>query len=47
MSLLHSKSEHPSQNSNENDDKDSISEIDFENIVGVGSNSEFEVLHLE
>ncbi|XP_061345365.1 DNA repair protein RAD5A [Gastrolobium bilobum] len=42
VTLLHAKSEHPSQNGNENGNEDSISEIDLENIVGVGSNSELE-----
>ncbi|XP_020230971.1 DNA repair protein RAD5A [Cajanus cajan] len=39
---LRAKSEYPSQNGHENDNEDSISEIDVENIVGVGSNSELE-----
>ncbi|KAH1222276.1 hypothetical protein AAZV13_12G148900 [Glycine max] len=40
--LPRTKSEHPSQNGQENDNEDSISEIDVENIVGVGSSSELE-----
>ncbi|KAL2331966.1 hypothetical protein Fmac_019547 [Flemingia macrophylla] len=39
---VHAKSDHPSQNGHENDIEDSISEIDVENIVGVGSSSELE-----
>ncbi|RHN75397.1 putative DNA helicase chromatin remodeling SNF2 family [Medicago truncatula] len=40
--LLHAKSEHPSQNGNENEDEDSVSEFDLDNIVGVASSSELE-----
>ncbi|XP_027340515.1 DNA repair protein RAD5A isoform X1 [Abrus precatorius] len=40
--LLRAKSEHPSQNGHKNDNEDSISEIDVDNIVGVGSSSELE-----
>ncbi|KAL2981643.1 hypothetical protein AAZX31_13G301500 [Glycine max] len=42
VTLPCSKSEHPSQNGHESDNEDSISEIDVENIVGVGSSSELE-----
>ncbi|XP_019458903.1 PREDICTED: putative SWI/SNF-related matrix-associated actin-dependent regulator of chromatin subfamily A member 3-like 2 isoform X1 [Lupinus angustifolius] len=42
VTLRNTKPEHPSQNNNENDNEDSISEIEFDNIVGVGSNSELE-----
>lgn len=45
--LPRTKSEHPSQNGHESDNEDSISEIDVENIVGVGSSSELEVLYSE
>ncbi|RDY08011.1 DNA repair protein RAD5A, partial [Mucuna pruriens] len=42
VTLPRAKSEHPSQNGHENDNEDSISEVDVENIVGVGSSSELE-----
>lgn len=42
VTLPRAKSEHSSQNGHENGNEDSISEIDVENIVGVGSNSELE-----
>ncbi|KAE9600570.1 putative DNA helicase chromatin remodeling SNF2 family [Lupinus albus] len=42
VTLRNTKPEHPSRNNNENDNEDSISEIEFDNIVGVGSNSELE-----
>ncbi|KAK7272201.1 hypothetical protein RJT34_28660 [Clitoria ternatea] len=42
VTLLHAKSEHPSQNGDKHDNEDSISETDLDNIVGVGSSSELE-----
>ncbi|KAG2371472.1 DNA repair protein [Vigna angularis] len=42
VTLPRAKFEHPSQNGNENDNEESISEIEVENIVGVGSSEELE-----
>jgi hypothetical protein len=38
-----SKSKNPSQIGNEVENEDSISDVDLDNIVGVGSSSELEV----
>ncbi|XP_073221698.1 DNA repair protein RAD5A isoform X2 [Cicer arietinum] len=40
--LLHAKSERPSQNGHDNENEDSVSEFDLDNIVGVASSSELE-----
>jgi DNA repair protein RAD5 len=45
VTSLHAKSERPSQNGHENENEDSVSEFDLDNIVGVASSSELEVLH--
>jgi len=45
VTLPRVKFEDPSQNGNENDNEDSISETEVENIVGVGSSAELEVLY--
>jgi len=45
VTLPRAKFEHPSQNGHENDNEDSMSEIEVENIVGVGSSAELEVLY--
>lgn len=42
--LTANKFKNPSQNGNEVENEESISDADLENIVGVGDNSELEVL---
>lgn len=44
--LYLNKSKNPSQNGNEVENEDSISDVDLDNIVGVGNSSELEVLSL-
>lgn len=45
--LLVNKYKNPSQKGNEVENEDSVSDVEVDNIVGVGNSSELEVLLLE